>query len=331
MKIIAEIGQAHDGSLGIAHSLIDAVSKTGVDIIKFQTHYASEETTINEPWRVKFSIQDKTRFDYWQRMEFTEEQWVELKYHAEEVGLKFMSSPFSLYATELLKRVGVYAWKLASGEVNNVELLESIAETGQEIYLSTGMSKIEEIDKSVEIIKSYDLPLTVLQCTSMYPTPPDKVGLNLLDSFRDRYNCNVGLSDHSGEIFTGLAATVYGIDVLEIHVTFSKEMFGPDTSSSLTINELKKLVSGIHFIEKIISNDVNKDNIAYELSEMRNIFRKSIVYLNDIEKGSVLSKKHIGFKKPGTGVDPVEREKILGKTLKRSVKQNDQLSFEDLE
>ena len=166
-KVVAEVAQSHDGSLGIAHAFIDAVSNVGADVIKFQTHIAHAETTLHEPWRIKFSRQDKTRYDYWKRMEFSEDQWQELKNHTDEVGLKFMSSPFSLEAVELLKKVGVHAWKIASGEVNNEEILDSIAETELDIYLSTGMSTIEEIDRSVERIKIKGLPLTVLQCTSM--------------------------------------------------------------------------------------------------------------------------------------------------------------------
>ena len=331
MKIIAEIGQAHDGSLGIAHSFIEAISKTGVDIIKFQTHFAEHETTPNEPWRIKFSKQDLTRYDYWKRMEFNEQQWLGLKNHAEEVGLEFMSSTFSLYATRMLKRVGVSAWKLASGEVNNFEIIKSISETGQEIYLSTGMSTIDEIDKSVAMIKDYKLPFTVLQCTSMYPTPPEKIGFNLIDFLKKRYDCKVGLSDHSGKIFTGIAGAALEIDALEVHVTFNKHMFGPDTSSSLTIDELKTLTDGVRFIEKSMLNKVDKDIIAEELSEMRKIFRKSIVYVDDLKKGSIIDRKHIGFKKPGTGINPDNYKKILGKKLIKSVKKDDLLSTSDFE
>ena len=328
--IIAEVAQTHDGSLGIAHAFIDAVSRTGADVIKFQAHIASEETTPSEPWRVKFSRQDETRYEYWKRMEFTNNQWHELKIHADELGLKFMCSPFSMKAVELLKKIGVHAWKIASGEINNNEILDSIAETGQEIYLSTGMSTIEEIDKSVEIIRERNLPLTILQCTSMYPTPPEKIGLNMVSFFKERYECSVGLSDHSGKIYTGLAAATLGIEVLEIHVTLSEEMFGPDVSSSLTINELRELVEGIRFIENILVHDVDKNSVAEELKPMRDIFRKSIVYLKDMHKGSVIGRADIGFKKPGTGVDPAQIDEVLGKKLKRSVKVDDLLSMNDL-
>jgi len=328
--IVAEIGQAHDGSLGIAHSYIDAVAKTKADAIKFQTHIAHAETTIHEPWRVKFSKQDKTRYKYWERMEFSKQQWRDLKMHADDVGLKFMSSPFSLEAVELLKEVGVYAWKIASGEVNNNEMLDSIAETGLDIYLSTGMSTLEEIDRAVESINKKGIPVTVLQCTSMYPTPPEKIGLNLLNIFRERYRCGVGLSDHSGKIYPGLAAISIGINVLEVHATFSKKMFGPDVSSSLSIDELKELVNGVRFIENILRNDVDKNFLAEELQPMRKIFRKSIVFIKDLKIGSIINRSDIGFKKPGSGVDPDHIGNVLGKTLKKAVKADDLLSMDDL-
>jgi N-acetylneuraminate synthase len=263
-------------------------------------------------------------------MEFSETQWLELKSHADDVGLKFLSSPFSLEAVEMLKKVGVYAWKIASGEINNDELLECISETNQDIYLSTGMSTMKEIDKSVEKIKMKGLPVTVLQCTSMYPTPPQKIGLNMISVFRERYGCKVGLSDHSGGIFCGLAAATIGIDVLEVHVTFSKHMFGPDVSSSIMIDQLRQLVEGVQLIENTLKYNVDKDAMADELKPMREIFGKSIVYQKDIDKGTILNTKHVCLKKPGSGVHPQLLKEVLGKKLKQSVKADDLLSMSDL-
>ncbi len=198
--IVAEVAQAHDGSLGMAHAYIDAIANAGADAVKFQTHIAAAESTPYESWRVKFSDQDATRYDYWRRMEFTEEQWHGLKKHANECGLLFLSSPFSVEAVELLSRVGVAAWKVGSGEITNSPMFELMAETGLPILLSTGMSRLSEIDAALEFFKSRKLPVVVLQCTSAYPCPPEKVGLNLIPFFRERYGCAVGLSDHSGTI-----------------------------------------------------------------------------------------------------------------------------------
>ena len=177
--IVGEVAQAHDGSLGLAHAFIDAIARAGADAIKFQTHIASAESTPGEPWRIKFSRQDETRYDYWQRMEFTEGQWHGLKEHADERGLLFLSSAFSLEAVELLERVGVAAWKVASGEVSSGPLLDRMVATGLPVLLSTGMSPLDEIDLAVERIRQGGNSFAVLQCTSAYPCPPEKVCENL--------------------------------------------------------------------------------------------------------------------------------------------------------
>jgi N,N'-diacetyllegionaminate synthase len=329
--IVAEVAQAHDGSLGMAHAYIDAIANNGADAVKFQTHIAAAESTPAEPWRVKFSEQDATRYDYWKRMEFTEPQWHGLKKHAEEKGLQFLSSPFSVEAVELLTRVGVAAWKVASGEISTTPMFERMAATGLPILLSTGMSTIAEIDAAVERVKTHGSPLTVLQCTSAYPCPPEKVGLNLLQFFRDRYDCAVGLSDHSGTIYSGLAAVTLGIEVLEVHVTLGREMFGPDVPASVTTQELRQLVEGIRFIEKMRANPVTKDEMAAEMAPLRDLFTKSVVSRRDLPAGTVLREQDLTVKKPGTGIPAARLEELVQRKLKRAVNADTFLSEDDLE
>lgn len=328
--IIGEVGQTHDGSLGIAHSFIDAIADAGADAVKFQTHIASAESTPGEPWRVKFSPADDTRYEYWKRMEFTEGQWCGLKRHADERGLSFLSSPFSIEALELLTRVGVAAWKVGSGETNNIPMLQRMVDTGWPVLLSSGMSHISEVDSAVELIKSREVPLAVLQCTSAYPCPPEKVGLNMIPFYRDRYGCAVGLSDHSGKLYTGLAAATLGINVLEVHVTLSREMFGPDVPASVTTAELGQLVDGIRFIETVMANPVNKDEMAKELTELRRTFTKSIVSRSELPVGTVLTKDHLTVKKPGTGIPAARLVDVIGRQLKRQVAADTLLAEEDL-
>jgi N-acetylneuraminate synthase len=330
-QIITEIAQAHDGSLGTAHAYVDAVAHTGADAVKFQTHIAAAESTPTEPWRVQFSRQDASRFDYWKRMEFTETQWKGLRDHANERGLQFLSSPFSIEAIELLKRVGVSAWKVASGEVNNGPMLDCMAETGLPILLSTGMSTWEEIDSAVAQIKSRGLPLTVLQCTSEYPCPAERVGLNLIAELRRRYDCAVGFSDHSGTIFPGLAAAAFGIDVLEVHATFSRETYGPDVPASVTTSELRQLVEGVRFIETMVDHPVDKDQIAVELQPLRKAFFKSIVARYDLPPGTVISEKHLTFKKPGNGIPISGLASIVNRRTRRAVAADSLLREDDLE
>ena len=328
--IIGEVAQAHDGSLGMAHAFIDAVADAGADAVKFQTHIAAAESTPAESWRVKFSSQDATRYDYWKRMEFAEEQWHGLKVHATERGLLFLSSPFSFEAVQLLQRVGVPAWKVASGEVSNTQLLRALGETGLPVLMSTGMSALAEIDAAVELLKSYKVQLAVLQCTSSYPCPPEKVGLNLIEFFRNRYGCAVGLSDHSGTIYPGLAAAMLGNEVLEVHVTLSREMFGPDVQSSITTGELSQMVEGIRFVEKMLANSLDKDMLAEELSPLRDMFTKSVVTRVPLPAGTILLADHLTSKKPGTGIPASRASELIGRRLLRTVAADEVLRADDV-
>lgn len=317
--IIAEVAQAHDGSLGLAHSYIDAAAAAGADAVKFQTHIAEAESTPGEPWRTRFSPQDETRFEYWQRMEFTPDQWHGLKRHADEAGLMFLSSPFSLQAVELLKSVGVAGWKVASGEITNAPMLEAMAATGGPVLLSTGMSPYSEIDATVDLIKKRGAPLAIFQCTTQYPSPPEAIGLNVLDAFRQRYGTAVGLSDHSGTIFPSLAAATLGCDVIEVHITMSREMFGPDVPASVTSDEMVELVRGVRFIEQMRAAPVDKAQVPDAIAPLRDIFLKSVVATGDLAAGTVLERHHLTTKKPGTGIPASAFEDVIGRTLARDV------------
>jgi N,N'-diacetyllegionaminate synthase len=328
--IIAEIAQTHDGSLGQAHAFIDAVARTGADAIKFQTHIASEESTVREPWRVHFSKQDKTRFDYWRRMEFSEEEWLGLKNHAEEKGLVFLSSPFSSKAVELLMRLGMKAWKIGSGEIDNEIMMDQMIATGLPLIVSTGMSGWEEIDRIYGKLKSSANPFCLLHCTTEYPVKPEHFGLNIITEFKNRYDCPIGLSSHLPEVAPHFAATTLGISVLEVHVTFSRAMFGPDVSSSFEMSELSELVRGIRLIENVLSHPVDKDALSRELAPVRAIFRKSLVVAHDLPAGHMLGKDDIAFKKPGDGLSVKEWKNVLGKRLARAKNQDDALTSEDI-
>jgi N-acetylneuraminate synthase len=328
--IVAEIAQSHEGSVGQARAFIEAVANAGADAVKFQTHIAAAESTPAEPWRVTFSRQDSSRYDYWKRMEFSEDQWSGLKAHAESVGLIFLSSPFSIEAVDLLERVGMPAWKIASGEVANTVLLDRILAAGGPVLLSTGMSPWKEIDAAVGRIEAAGAPYAVLQCTSVYPCPPESAGLNVLGELRERYGCLVGLSDHSGTIYPGLAAAAYGISVLEAHVTPSRELFGPDVPSSVTTAELRQLVQGIRCIETMLRHPVDKDAMARTLSPLRSIFMKSIVARADLAAGTLLDLEHLAAKKPGTGIPASEMRSLVGRRLRRDVRSDELIRQEDL-
>lgn len=327
---IAEIAQAHDGSLGMAHAYIDAVSKTGCNAIKFQTHIAEAESSIHEPFRVKFSKQDKTRFEYWKRMEFSLKQWKELKSHCDVVGLEFMSSPFSNAAVDLLEEVGVKRYKVGSGEVNNFVLLNKISQTKKPVIISSGMSSFDELDKTIDFLKSKSVDYSILQCTTSYPTEPAQFGLNVIQELKNRYKVPVGFSDHSSSIEACIAATTLGAEILEFHVVFNKEMFGPDAKASLTMEETTALVKAVKKIETAIQKPVDKsDNSKFD--SLKSIFEKSLAVNKSLKKGHILTFSDLETKKPkGFGILANDYERVIGQKINRDLNQWDFLNDKDL-
>jgi len=329
-EIIAEIGQAHDGSLGILHSYIDAVAGTGAGAIKFQTHLADAESSPQEPFRVKFSRVDQTRQDYWRRMELSVAQWKELKAHCDEVGLAFLSSPFSIAAVDLLENIGIERFKIGSGEVSNFLLLERVARSGLPVLLSSGMSSLEELDRAVELLLSHGTPLTLLQCNTAYPTPPEQVGLNVMQVLRERYRLPVGLSDHTGSPYAAFAATALGAEVLEVHTVFDKRMFGPDASSSLTIDQLAQMVEGVRAINAMLSNPVDKNDNSRFLP-LKAIFEKSLAVNADLPAGHRLRFEDLEAKKPaGMGIPASRFKDVLGCPLSVAKTKWDFLEVSDI-
>jgi N-acetylneuraminate synthase len=329
--IIAEVGQAHDGSIGILHSYIDAIAEIGVDAVKFQTHIADAESSQFEKFRVKFSYKDKTRYDYWKRMEMTLEEWVVVKKHCENVGLDFISTPFSCAAVDLLENIGVSSYKIGSGDVNNLLLLSKICKTNKDIIISSGMSSQQELDIAVSTINNHGNKLSVLHCTTEYPTPPEKLGLNLIASLKKRYDLPIGLSDHSGIVYTGLAAVALGAEIYESHVVFNKRMFGPDSVASLDIKEFKHLVKGIKYINKIASNTIIKDD-NNQNNKLKKIFGKSLAVNKNISKGHILTEEDLESKKPcGKGIPVNQYRSVIGGTINKSKKKYDFLLDTDVD
>lgn len=328
--LIAEIAQAHDGSLGILHSYIDAVAKTGVHAIKFQMHIAEAESSIHEPFRVKFSKEDATRYDYWKRMEFTLEQWKDIKKHCDEVGLDFICSPFSNLAVDWLEEVGVHTYKVGSGEVNNLLLLEKVTQTGKPIIISSGMSSFAELDETVNFLKSKNVRFSILQCTTAYPTMPEQYGLNVIGELKERYKVPVGFSDHSSWASTGIAAVALGAEILEFHVVFHKEIFGPDTAASLTIMQTKLLVEAVNKIHIAQNNPINKnDNNAFK--ELKSIFEKSLAINKNLPIGHIITFEDLESKKPkGFGISAQNFKEVIGKKLISNKAKWDFLNEEDL-
>lgn len=329
--VIAEISQNHDGSLGQAHAYIDAAADAGVDAVKFQTHIASEESTVFEPFRVNFSYADKTRYDYWKRMEFTMEQWKELYGHAMERNIDFLSSPFSLKALSMLDEIGVPAWKFGSGEVFNNQLLEAAIETGKPILLSTGLSTFKEIDNQVEKVEAGGNELILFYCVTAYPSRAYMIDINKIKEFSQRYGCVIGISDHSATIYPSLAAVTLGAKVVEVHVTLSSYMFGPDVKASVTIDKLKDIVEGVHYIDQMKKTQIDLNFRDDNRKELKAMFSKSFYYRRNLNKNQVVCLSDLVLKKPNIGVNETSVGEILGKRLKRDVAADGIVRVEDFQ
>ena len=327
--IIAEVAQAHDGSLGQAFTFIDAVSSAGADAIKFQTHLAEYESSKFDKFRPgTFFPQDKTRFDYWKRMEFSSREWLKLKKYANKRGLSFLSSPFSIEAVDMLEEIKVPAWKIGSGEFFNTPLIERILKTKKPLLISTGLSSLKEIKKLSKTLDAKKAKYAFFQCNSEYPCPPERVGLNIIEELGTLLKCPIGFSDHSGEVASSLAAVTMGAKIIEVHVSLSEFGFGPDHTSSLTIDKLKSLVHGAKFIHTALSNPVNKDKSSKKTLATKKLFTRSLFASEDILPGMKLTEKNIRLKKPAGGLSFQDFSKLLGKKITKKEKCNEMLTLE---
>ena len=329
--LIAEVGQAHDGSLSLAHSYIDAIADVGVDAVKFQTHIADAESTHDEEFRVALSGQDATRFDYWKRTEFDQQEWQGLADHARDRGLVFLSSAFSEEAVDLLERLAIPAWKVGSGELRSRGLIKHMASTGKPVLLSSGMSTLDEVEDAVREVREAGAEVAVFQCTSRYPVPYEEVGLNVLDAFRERFGCPVGLSDHSGSIWPSVVAMSAEADLIEVHVVLDRRMKGPDTEASVTVDELALIREARDAVWTLRRHHVEKDRMADSLHDMRRLFGKSISPTVALAKGTVLDQSMLTLKKPAGGITEAQMEELIGRRLARDVSAQRLLRWEDVE
>lgn len=324
--IIAEVGSVHDGSFGNAQKLIEAAAACGVDAVKFQTHISEAETLPDAPMPPYFK--GEPRFEYFNRTGFSLEQWKFLKQHCDQHGVAFLSSPFSEEAVDLLEQVGISQYKIPSGEVTNLPMLEKIAQLGKPVILSSGMSAWDELDRAVDIVRKHNDQLTVLQCTSEYPCPYEQVGLNVMLEIGERYEVPIGLSDHTLTNYAIYAAVTLGASIVEKHFTFSRAMYGSDAPHSLEPAELADLVQGVRAIERMLAHKVDKNNLA-PFENMKMIFEKSLVALVDIPAGVKLSTEMVGIKKPGSGISAARLNEFIGRVTSRAISADSLLAEED--
>lgn len=329
--LMAELGQAHEGSLGIAHSMIDEISRASFDAVKFQVHHAESESTLDEVFRPGSQLSDANRLDYWNRTSFSNFEWAELFSHARELGLSVVASTFSLHGIETLAELGVDAWKIGSGEALQPWFLSEIAAMGQPAFLSTGMSTWAEIERGIEILSGKSPVIGLLQCTSKYPVSLSEIGINLIDEIGDRFGLPTGLSDHSGSKFPSMVALARGASVLEVHATFSRRMFGPDSTSSLTFEELREISEFRDSYSQLRQGVFDKDDKALELESTRQIFGRSLAPNRKIGAGEKLTLDDLIPKKPGGGIPWEKIDEIVGVKTRRELDPRRIIKQEDLE
>jgi len=324
--VIAEIGINHEGDFGKAVRMVDDAHAAGCECVKFQSHVIEDEMIPNDviPGNATESI-----WDIMKRCALTAEEDARLKAYVESKGMLYLCTPFSRAAAVRLESMGVLAYKVGSGECNNYPLVEHIAAYGKPMIVSTGMNDLASITPTVEILRRRKVPFALLHCTSMYPTPYDKVRLGgMTDLARHFPDAVVGLSDHSLGGYTCFAAVALGASILEKHFTSDKDWPGPDVPISLTPAELRDLIRGADAIHQAMGG---RKEILREEQPTIDFAYACVVSIRDIPAGARLSGDDIWVKRPGTGeIKAAEFESLLGRATARAIPANTQLRRSDL-
>ena len=330
--IIAEAGVNHNGSVDIALELIKKAKEIGADCVKFQTFKTEEIVTLSAPkanYQLKVTDKDETQFQMLKKLELSQDSFKLLKDECDKIGIDFMSTPYSIRDLELLDGIGVGAFKIASGQLTEHYFLKKIAEKNKPIILSTGMGTLKEVSKAVKIIKKINSDITVLHCTTNYPSLIEDSNINAMLTIKEFCNVRVGYSDHVIDNYACYAAVSLGAEIIEKHFTLDKQMEGPDHSCSLNPLEFKTLINGIRSIEKSLGNGVKKPTLAEE----KNIYgmRRGIVAIKKIRKGDLFSIENLGVKRPLVGMLPSEIENLFGKVASMDIENDEPILKENIE
>ena len=331
--IIAEAGVNHNGDINLAYKLIDAAKECGVDCIKFQTFKTENlvtKTAKKADYQVENTKNNDSQFSMLKKLELSYEDFKSLKEYCDKIGIEFMSTPFDKDSVDLLEKLGVSKYKLSSGDITNKPLLEYIAQKNKPIILSTGMCTMDEVQEAVSWIEAAgNKQITLLHCTSNYPTPYCDVNMNAMLTLDKAFPYPTGYSDHTQGIIIPIMAVSMGATVIEKHFTLDKNMEGPDHKASLDVNELKEMVKAIRDIESAKGSGEKKPAES-ELST-RDVARKSIIVNKDLKKGDVLTEQDLDVKRPGTGIAPKNITSFIGKKINKDLSIESVISFEDVD
>ena len=311
--IVAEAGVNHNGSLAMAKQLVDVAKACGADIVKFQTakldSLVSKSAHMAEYQKKNIGVEESQK-DMLRKLLLSFEEFEELANYCKEAGITFLSTPFDIESIHFLNQMQDI-WKIPSGEITNYPYLVEIAKTGKKVILSTGMAEMNEIEDAIRLLEKYGTKdITILHCTTEYPAPIKDVNLNTMKTLQEVFGYPVGYSDHTQGIEVDLAAAALGAAVIEKHFTLDRDLPGPDHKASLEPHGLKVMVEGIRKIETALGSAEKKLSEA-ELKN-RDVARKSIVARKAIKKGEVFTEDIITTKRPGTGINPMRWNEILG-------------------
>ncbi len=329
--IIAEAGVNHNGSIELARKLIDVAVAAKVDAIKFQTfkaeNIATKEAKKTEYQNLNFESTESDQLGMLKKLELSDKDHLELIEYCNQKGILFLSTPFDLESADFLRNLGISIFKIASGEITNLPLLEKIGSFRQKVIMSSGMSTINEIQQAIKILTDAGTDLaniTILHCNTEYPTPFEDVNLKAMKSIEQECKCPIGYSDHTLGIEVPIAATALGATVIEKHFTLDRSMEGPDHSSSLEPSELISMVCAIRNISKSIGTGEKTPT----KSEIKNLalVRKSLVAKRFIEKGTLFSEENLTVKRPGTGISPMRYHELIGTPASKNFEADELIS-----
>ena len=319
--IIADAGVNHNGDLVLAKQLIDAAAEAGADLVKFQTFKANRQVTRTAKkagYQTQTTDVKESQHEMLRRLELTEDMHKELIAHCAARKIGFFSTGFDIESVDLLLSLGQNQFKIPSGEISNLPYLRHIGQLGKTVILSTGMATLGEIEAALEVLEQAGtdrLQITVLHCTTEYPTPMNEVNLRAMQSIHAAFGVAGGYSDHTQGIEVAIAAVAMGATVIEKHFTLDRSLPGPDHKASLEPKELKSMVAAIRNIEVALGDGIKRLNP----SEARNkpVARKSLVASQAIKAGEVFSVLNVTAKRPGTGISPMLWDEIMGRTAPR--------------
>lgn len=324
VTIIAEAGVNHNGNLSMAKELVDIACECGADIVKFQTakldSLVSKDAKMAD-YQKRNTGKSVTQKEMLSNILLSFDDFVEVAAYCKQVGITFLSTPFDIDSIHFLNNMQ-NIWKIPSGEITNYPYLVEIAKTRKKVLLSTGMSEMAEIESSIKVLSENGTDdITLLHCTTDYPTPYEDVNLYAMNSLREKFGCPVGYSDHTVGIEVDLAAVALGATVIEKHFTIDRNLPGPDHKASLEPSELKAMIDGIRKVEIALGSEEKKPSKTELLN--RCVARKSIVAKRDIIAGEILSAENITTKRPGNGISPMRWNEVIGTRASRGFREDE--------